>query len=810
MSTTTPDDHPRLAPHVVETLGRLRARIRRYIWLEGLATAATWLGAAFWLSLAIDWFFEPTPGPRAALLGIAGVVLLAIVVHLIVRRLLVPLGDPSMATVLERRFPQLGDALLTAVFLAQRRPFGAPLGEAMLERTCRAAAERVAGLRLGAVFNYGPLRRGMAAAVLLAASIGAFGYLNPEAMGIWARRSLLLSEELWPRKTHLIIEGFDDGVRKVARGADLEILVKARGDSLVIPQKVEIRYRTEGGARGRETMTREGEAPAGADQAYTYKFESVLAAMRFDVLGGDDRLRDLRVVVVDNPTITAAIECEYPKYMNRARRRFDVAGVMQLPLGTRVTVHARANKPLERVDVAALGPDEQSPPAPIDDLALADDGRQFRFRIPPLAVDTTLAITLFDTDGIRSREPIRLALACVGDEPPQLAVRLDGIGTAITPQARLPFAGAITDDYGIDRVWVESVIDQGDPRQTPLAAPAQAPTNFELSDHAIEVADLGVTAGQKLVVGLKAADRYDLGASGANVGAGERWLLDVVTPEQLRTMLESRELVLRQRFEVILQEVAETREIVERIDFSAPSAGDASPGAPPATRPAGAAPETAFLSHQEVFLQDERNPTAAPAPDGPTAPGEPAAAPSEAAAPASQSAAESATEAPTESLPEPSPERQLEMRRLRVERASQNSRKNAQETAGVADSFDDIRKQLVNNRIDTAELIRRIDEGIAAPLHHVADEMFPELERRLDRLESSVADPEDGPRRRGEALAQLDAILAAMEEVKARMLELESFNEAVEMLRLIIKLQQDLDQKTKDELKQRLRQLMED
>ena len=44
-----------------------------------------------------------------------------------------------------------------------------------------------------------------------------------------------------------------------------------------------------------------------------------------------------------------------------------------------------------------------------------------------------------DIDGIKSNQPIRIVLSAVNDQPPQPIVRLNGIGSAITPQARLPF-----------------------------------------------------------------------------------------------------------------------------------------------------------------------------------------------------------------------------------------------------------------------------------------------------------------------------------------------------------------------------------
>ena len=45
------------------------------------------------------------------------------------------------------------------------------------------------------------VRISLAAALVGAALV--FIVLAPEAFGVWARRNLLMSEELWPRSTHL-------------------------------------------------------------------------------------------------------------------------------------------------------------------------------------------------------------------------------------------------------------------------------------------------------------------------------------------------------------------------------------------------------------------------------------------------------------------------------------------------------------------------------------------------------------------------------------------------------------------------------
>ncbi len=870
--TTAGDAHkPELAPVVRSTLAALRRRIRRYVWLHGLAAAVAWLGIAFWISLAIDWTFEPPAAVRGVVLGIAGLVLAWLLFRLILRRAFARLSNRSMAMLLERHFPQFDESLLTAVELTERPGELGPYSRRMLAQTCRRAAEPIRGVRLQRIFNPMPLRSSLLAAALLAASTAGFGLLAPEALGVWTRRSLLLHEELWPRKTRLLVEGFEDGTVKVARGADLEIIAKADLGMPVVPSVVEVRYRTEGGARLRAAMSRLGTADRSRDefQEYSHTFTGVLTPIRFDVVGGDVAVRDLRIEVVDAPTIVEMLlDCRLPNYMDRPLRTLPVTGVVQLPVGTQITVRAKANKDLVKVqvddgealqvhlpeplrllenvleaqdrireqtkiggdcrrlagrqrDLAAdlralaasaedrvadaveqpaagenqdLSQGQDSKPAPLEAAQermqeaaaslregnRADAGqlqeeavRQLREARPQLEAvcrfrafehtianftrDTTLSFALLDTDHIKSRGPLRLGLAAVADQPPQLSVQLRGIGSAITAEARLPAAGRITDDYGIAKVWFDYAIDQKQQGDRPIESPPGNATEFRL-EQALEVGELSLKPGQKLLVCVKAADRYDL-AEQPNVGTSERWLLDVVTPEQLRTILEARELVLRQRFERIMQEVTETRDSLLRMEFDAASAGTDSKG------PADEQDET---GGEGAEPEDEAEPEA-----------------------------------------ETSPDRLSDLRTLRVQRAVQNGRKNAHETLGVAEAFDDICRQLINNRIDIPELKTRLRSGIADPLRDVAERMFPELERRLERLEATLAD-DAGPEDRTLAVEQVDAILKAMQAVLERMLELEDFNKAVDLLREIIREQEKLSEQTRQRHRQKLRELLED
>ena len=103
MATTTlppgtAEDPPTLAPAVRSSLAALRGRVRWYVCLEGLACGATWLGVAFWISLVVDWFFEPPVWVRGAILAVVAAVLAAVLVKMIALRAFVRMSNSKPHT----------------------------------------------------------------------------------------------------------------------------------------------------------------------------------------------------------------------------------------------------------------------------------------------------------------------------------------------------------------------------------------------------------------------------------------------------------------------------------------------------------------------------------------------------------------------------------------------------------------------------------------------------------------------------------------------------------------------------------------
>ena len=381
--------------------------------------------------------------------------------------------------------------------------------------------------------------------------------------------------------------------------------------------------------------------------------------------------------------------------------------------------------------------------------------------------EVTLQFTLRDTDGFKARDPIFLTLVAVPDEPPEVKVRLVGTREpVVTPKGRLPVTGTISDDHGLGRAWWAYAVEEraasaiptkpsGNPLQMPDEAPKAPPqrsgevpladlpkhlAEFVVKEASVKAEQLSLATGQRLTLTVRAADLCTFG-KGPNIGSGESWQLDVVSEDELVTRLEARELLVKQRFEAIVEEMAETRNLLLKMEFTPPEK-------------AGIAVPKAKLSGAE--------------------PGERA-----------------------EELPKFSAD-ELNKRRLeRTLQALQNCRKNAMETADVAAAIEEIRLQLDNNQANNETRKKRIETQVLQPLHYIVDAMFPALEQRLVALQAVVDDLSAGPPRRDAAQKQADQILAKMLEVLDHMMKAEDFNiNVVQRLKKIIKSQKELTQRT--------------
>jgi hypothetical protein len=729
---------PKTVSRKVSTLRRL---VRAYVGLEGLAATIIAAGIAFWLALGIDWLFEPSRGWRIVMWGVAIAAIAHFAWHWFAARFFARLTDSNLALLLERSFPQIEQSLVTTLQANRRGNVLSPQQNELLAITSRTASDRLQQVRLGRVFRYGPLLWKLFAAAALVASIVVFATTKSGAYEFWLSR-MRLSNELWPRRVQLSLVGFDevDGHRmmNVARDDDfqLEVLASlAAGHEL--PSQVEIRYELADGRRGRDSLTQIGAAVAGQDesQKYRYEFKNLAADISFDIVGGDDAIRDLRLHVVERPQITrTALACEFPPYLGWAPQTLPFSGRAEVPYGTNAVCQGETNKPLRSVKIYE-SETQQEIPGHIDD----QDPRKFTFQIGPATADHVLLVDMQDTDNVGNREPYRLMIAALPDDLPEVSVQLRGISSAVTQQAMIPLVGTINDDHGVEEAWVEGSVEKREPQRRALPASTHAQReNAELSR--FDLAELNSETGQRalllepgerLTLTVKARDGYDLGSE-PHIGSSQRFILDVVTDSELRALLEKRELGLRQRFEALHEKMVSTRELLGRIDLKPADEDDAAK----ATR--------------------------------------------------------------------------IERDKLRLAGIQQSVAQIGFESFGVAEGFDDIVTELANNRIATEELNQRLSQGIAEPVRVVASELLPELDRRVQQVAEVLETPAAGGKVLADAVIQADLVVEEMQRILSRMLELESYNELVELLRTIVNDQQQLNEETKVRRREKLRSLLDE
>ena len=112
--------------------------------------------------------------------------------------------------------------------------------------------------------------------------------------------------------------------------------------------------------------------------------------------------------------------------------------------------------------------------------------------------------------------------------------------------------------------------------------------------------------------------------------------------------------------------------------------------------------------------------------------------------------------------------------------------------------------------MDTEDRKRRLQEEISIPLEIIATDDFPRLIEKLVELEKFNGDATRESTLADETLQQTDELLAQMELILEKMLELETYNELIDLVRALISEQEALNEKTKKEKDKRDKDLLKD
>lgn len=520
-------------------LGRLRSELRGAIATRLLWQAAAMIGLVGWLALMLDRLFEPPASLRvvgllAFLMG-ATVWLVVVVAPRLWRRI----DDRQLLTLLHHERPDEAELISTAIDLrADPSPPNPTLAAATLEGA-EHAVTRLEGVRLTRPAS----AYGLAwfATVALGGAI-LLGVARNDLAACFVER-LTLSEKPWPRRVELVAEGFEfdtatgEWRRLGLRGEPFEFTVRARvGPGGQAPRTVWAR----GEDRRLTTLTRLGvTSPEATEQRYRRRLERIDEESIYTVRGGDAHLR-LRLIPVERPRlIDPQVVCTPPDYLRAEAYCSAPTTLAPMPEGSLVRFEARSTKPLATVE--AMLRTEDAPPAV---LSARVEGDALRVTIDPVVLDDSgvLTVVLTDQDGFVS-PPVETPLEAVNDTPPAVGIDLDGIGRAITRDARLPSRVRLDDDHGVASVALRvDVADDDSPAVTiDLPAPASLPgvargvVDLLSLRSAASGGRLNLKPGDRLTVAAEALDHYDL--ADRSPSSSTPITLEVVSPAELLARL---------------------------------------------------------------------------------------------------------------------------------------------------------------------------------------------------------------------------------------------------------------------------------
>jgi len=589
-----------LESNVYAKLRGLRRMLRGRLTLEALAWLSISLVTLVVVTLAFDFSLHLQRDQRVLILGLCGLGVLAVLWRALLSPLMVTMDTENLALLVERRYGQLDDRLISALQLADRSSAVAVgMSGAMIDRMTAEANSMVAGLKFSTVVEARRMGKVWAFAGALLILLGGFAVMRPDIMRLWYQRNILLANVDWPQHTYLsvyyvdrdgqlqpLLDVAEDGsirathqVVRVLRGEDLRVVVATAAGSQT-PDFVTLHawYPSAGNTEDqvhplssmkyRKLLA--GKLSGGEREAaiFTKTFPSVSEEFRFHVSGGDDR-RDGRsphqVRLVNAPALkNLRFVVEYHPYMRRGDRLVldGGRGVLPLPPGATVHVEAVATKDLQSAKILIDG--TEAGKVTLSEIPGSGDPSAKRRLAGSFSVATdkapprtaTLKFDLKDTDGYTNRRGQQYILQLLSDRPPSVMLRSRGVRQVVCPSAMIPLIGIARDDNGVKDIRVfyraeEAQSDNENGSGDKLSQPAAEPdimvglvikpigevTKVLRDERILDIEPLKLKPGMRILARARAVDLLPKSLGGPNVGSSDTLTFHVISRQEMLAQL---------------------------------------------------------------------------------------------------------------------------------------------------------------------------------------------------------------------------------------------------------------------------------
>lgn len=742
-------------------LDRLRGLIQRYVVMQAIVLTVIVALSAFWLTGLIDYFpvmMGASESPRWARIGM--LVMLAGAIGWILycfgwRKWWVPWRDSTLALLLERRFPEFRHSLVTTVQASQPRPRVEQVefvtDPELLKATEEQALATVASVDPDQVLRWEPLRRQMG---LLGGLVGVSFLLalwQPAWTLQWSKRLFALSNSSWPRQCRLILDGIEiDTPHFTGEEQGNRYLRPFVNGVVSLPR----------GHSGRLLVHADLKAKQVPD-ACTLSYRGI------DGRQGRATLR--RLNPLDKERLPFMLEGPPLESIDQGLAMTMQAGDARLA-GLRLEV-------VEAPQVVELKLDVKYPPylRRNPTSTWLDETLDYRTGLRlPQGTDVTL---VGKSNLSLDRCECKVTFTTREGETHSESLTATGNG----PSFRLPM-GAIQSNSLVElRLWEESGHCSTKVQQYFLNVLVDEVPSLDLKLDGIGSA---VTENALLPLDAKIVDDNGIAKTWLEVYVNEQapWKRELVVPNDGRVQDKLDLRVMRDAKQIQVAPGQSLSLAVLSQDFydlaEGERVGRASPIQLGVVTPSQLLVllerrELAMRSRIELILGELNQ-------------------------------LQELMLKVRQNNREPDEQTGRSLQLPRVQQAVSQVEKSAGELQGVETEIGQIYRELINNRIDSQDRQDRLENRVRQPIKKVRDGSLNELQQRIKRLEKEIENTTVPDESIGAGLESLRETIVALEAILEAMIDIQDFNEVVDMVRSMVDDQGKLIDRTKAEQKQRL------
>lgn len=517
-----------LPASIAQALQKASAAIGRVRATEGILLAIIALLGGLLATCFVDWLVH-TPQPVRILLFVIQILVTGTIVWLhILRPLTRKVSNRESALLLQKKFPGLRSAPISAIELACGHGRSVVGTRPLIERLGAETAALLRSINPAAVASPNAIKK-------LAKIAVAFVLLN----AVWI--ALLWPDSLtwlarWPGlrvppPTQTIVQDITTDIT-ANRGTNVELRARAKG---VVPRSGRVRLEFTDGTTS-EIPAQPGALGTNPDE-FSALVTSVQTTFRYTFQLNDGAGSPHRVQVVLPPTVAKfSIRETFPAHTKLPPKDHDT-GSLTFLVGSTLEIKVTATQDLKSAASTFVGANQEIP------LEVSQSSPTAASGTPTVPVGVTgLSFPLVNTEGIASIADTIFRAESKEDKPPTLTLLGDASQVpSLTPTANIDLTYSCTDDFGVSQLELRYAFAKSGTPEAPAEAPPDSefkalslpiPTGDQATFNWLPGTLPGATSGQTVFFFLEAADNR--APDGPGITRTETRSLTLVTPTEKR------------------------------------------------------------------------------------------------------------------------------------------------------------------------------------------------------------------------------------------------------------------------------------